>query len=336
MPWSPGAELAVRWWSGRMGAAGAVLDAVTAPLEWAYRALVASRNMAYDRGVLRTYAVPAPVISVGNLSVGGTGKTPVAAWLLRELQLRGRRPALLHGGYADDEPELHRRWSPGVPVVAGRDRVAAAAAALEAGADVLVLDDGFQHRRLARDLDLLLVSCESWDGRRRLLPRGGWREPPGNAARASLIAITRRTSATAQAERVAAELARFAPGVPQARLWLAPAGWRHSGATASPPAERALAVAAVADPGSFVDNARAAGAVIHDRQWWRDHHRYEERDASQMLARAGDGPIVTTEKDWVKLERLLPSARVWILVQEVRVEAGASELGQALDRVLRT
>jgi tetraacyldisaccharide 4'-kinase len=335
MRWSRGAELAAAWWGGRLGAGGLILDALTAPAEWAYRAVVAGRNAGYDRGLLKVHPVAAPVISVGNLGVGGAGKTPVAAWLIRELQRRGRRPALLHGGYAGDEPELHRRWAPGVPVIAGRDRVAGAAAAVAAGADVLVLDDGFQHRRIARDLDLLLVSCESWGGRLRLLPRGGWRESAASAARATLIAVTRRSAPASSAERAAADMARFAPGVPCVRVLLSPAGWRREGAPVASPAEPALAVAAVADPASFLDNARTAGAVLHRHLWWRDHHQYDGHDAAEIMTCAGEGPIVTTEKDWVKLDRLLPAGRVWVLVQEVRVEAGQQDLDQALERVLR-
>lgn len=335
MRWQRGAELTAAWWEGRLGPAGAALDVIAAPAEWLYHGASALRNAAYEHGLLRVHAVATPVISVGNLSVGGTGKTPVAAWLLRELLRRGRRPALLHGGYGEDEPALHAQWAPGVPVIARRDRVAGAAAALAAGADVLVLDDAFQHRRIGRDLDLLLVSCESWRGRRRLLPRGGWREHPSSAARATLIALTRRSAAPDAAEQAAHELARFAPGVPQARLLLAPAGWRREGGRAGAPAVPALAVAAVADPSSFLDNARTAGADVHDHLWWRDHHAYDERDASAILARAGSGPIVTTAKDWVKLERLLPADRVWVLEQEVKVETGERELCQALDHVLR-
>jgi tetraacyldisaccharide 4'-kinase len=220
-------------------------------------------------------------------------------------------------------------------VIARRDRVAGAAAALAAGADVLVLDDAFQHRRIARDLDLLLVSCESWRGRRRLLPRGGWREHPSSAARATMIALTRRSAPPSAADRAAGDLARLAPGVPQARLLLAPAGWQREGVRTAPPAAPALAVAAVADPASFLANAGAAGATVHGHLWWRDHHAYDARDAKLILARAESGAIVTTAKDWVKLARLLPGDRVWVLEQEVRVETGEQELRQAVDRVLR-
>ncbi|NJD08953.1 MAG: tetraacyldisaccharide 4'-kinase [Gemmatimonadetes bacterium] len=334
MRWSA-AELVTSWWAGRLGPAGVALDAVTAPAEWGYRAAVAARNFGFQRGLLPVARVNVPVSSVGYLTVGGSGKTPVAAWLLRGLRARGRRPALLHGGYAEDEPELHRRWAPGLPVVAMRDRVAGAARALALGADVLVLDDGFQHRRLGRDLDLLLVAAESWSERRRLLPRGGWREAAESARRAHLIVVTRRAASPGRAAAATAELARLAPDVPILRLRLRPAGWDHQDRAADAPVEPALAVAAVADPGSFLDNARTAGALLAGQLCWRDHHRYRASDAALILARAGDGPIGTTEKDWVKLERLVPAGRVWVLRQEVLLEAGERELQAALDGVLR-
>jgi len=312
-----------------------LLDILTAPLEWAYGAVSAARNSAYDRGLLRACQAEVPVISVGNLSVGGAGKTPVSGWLVAELERRGRWPALLHGGYAEDEPELHRSWSPAVPVLAQRDRAAAAASAVAAGADVLVLDDAFQHRRIRRDLDLLLMSCETWGRRVRLLPRGGWREPVRNARRADLIAVTRRTASLTEADETMAELARLAPGRPLLRFLLEPAGWLHKGKPAAAPGSPAFAVSAVADPGSFLKNARTAGASLRGWHRWRDHHRYRPDDAEFILARAEGGPIVTTEKDWVKLGQLLPPDRVWVLRQKVTVEAGMDELDAALDRVLQ-
>jgi tetraacyldisaccharide 4'-kinase len=221
-----------------------------------------------------------------------------------------------------------------VPVLAERDRLAAAARAVAAGADVLVLDDAFQHRRIKRDLDLLLISSEQWQSRPRLLPRGGWREPLSAAARASLIAVTRRSAPEAVAVRVTDELARHAPYVPIIRLELCSAGWLHQGRIAAPPTEPALAVAALANPSAFIENALAAGAAVADRQLWRDHHEYLADDAAAIMTRAGSCPVITTAKDWVKLERLLPAGRVWVLQQEVRVATGERELRTALDRVL--
>ncbi|HSJ13692.1 MAG TPA: tetraacyldisaccharide 4'-kinase [Longimicrobiales bacterium] len=325
-------ELTSRWWSGELGAGGAALDVLTLPLERVYAAAVAARNRRYDDGREVT-RVPVPVISVGNLAVGGSGKTPVAAWLVRTLQERGRRPALLHGGYAADEPALHRMWLPGVPVLAQRDRVAAARTAIAAGADVLVLDDGFQHRRLARDVDLVLVAAERWTARPRLLPRGPWREGPAALRRASLVAITRRTADPARSARVAAELGAWTDA-PVLGLRLDPAGWTRDGNPAIAPEGWALAVAGVADPTAVAANARAAGAQVHDLLAFPDHHEYGAADARRILAAAVQGRIVTTEKDWIKLQRLLPADSVWVLRQHVQLESGAAALDAALTQAL--
>src|SRR5688500_14293271 len=116
-------DTVLRWWDGKLGGAGAALDVLTAPAALVYRGVIDSRNSLYDRGRLDSMRVPAVVVSVGNIAVGGTGKTPVTAWLARIVRGMGARPAVLHGGYAADEPALHARLNPDIPVFAGRDRV---------------------------------------------------------------------------------------------------------------------------------------------------------------------------------------------------------------------
>lgn len=326
-------DLVRRWWAGELGGAGRLLDALTGPAEWLYRGVVVARNRTYERGTKVTHP-GVPVISVGNLVVGGSGKTPFAAWLLRELQRRGRRPALLHGGYAADEPALHRAWNPGVPVFAERDRVAAAARARAAGADVLVLDDAFQHRRIARDLDIVLVAAERWNAAPRLLPRGGWREPPASLRRADMVVVTRRTTSSQEAAAVAAAAAALAPGVPVAVVRLAAAGWVDGEGNETPPPGDSLVVTAIAEPEAFVSNARTAGARVSGFRFWPDHHSFEDTDSRELLRDAAERTIVTTAKDWVKLRALLPAERVRVLRQDVIVESGEAGLLAAVTRVL--
>lgn len=220
------ARLERRWQQGAVRGSGRLLDAALVPAELAYRAAVACYHRAYDAGWRTAEAVGVPVLSVGNVMVGGTGKTPVAAWLVDELRRRGAHPAILHGGYSADEPRLHRQWHPGVRVISERDRTAAAQRALAAGATVLVLDDGFQHRRLARDVDLVLIPAEHWTPTPRLLPRGPWREPLRALARAHVIAVVRKTADVDTAKRVSAEVAALTPDRPVLRLRLRPTGWR--------------------------------------------------------------------------------------------------------------
>jgi tetraacyldisaccharide 4'-kinase len=326
--------LVQRWWRGELRAAGRVLDVLLAPAELLYRLAVRGRAAGYDAGVLRVRRAAVPVISVGNVAVGGTGKTPVARWLADQLRRAGRRPALLHGGYGADEPALHRRWAPATPVLSGRDRVATAAAAVAGGADVLVLDDAFQHRRLHRDLDIVLVAAEQAGRSERLLPRGPWREPALALRRADLIVVTRKTAPAQAARQLAGELGARA-ACPVAVVHLRASGWQRAGTASPPPAGAALAVAAIAEPALFADSARLAGATVADVLVFPDHHRYTAADAARIRAAAGDRPVVTTEKDWIKLDRLLNPDHVWVLVQEVLVEYGRAAVDAALARVLR-
>jgi tetraacyldisaccharide 4'-kinase len=322
-------------------------------VEAAFRGLVRLRGVAYDAGLFEVARVAVPVVSVGNISVGGAGKTPVARWLVGELRRRGHLPAILHGGYAMDEPDLHRLWHPDLPVLVGRDRVASARRALAAGASVLVLDDGFQHRRLARDLDLVLVAAEGWAGRRRLLPRGPWRESTRALARAQAIVVTRKVAPAEEARALLEEFHDLAPGAAVVQLHLRPSGWRRhgqdgevrggvrgacgaapettAGGPAGAPAGEVLAVTAIARPELFVANARAAGAQVGGALCFRDHHGFTARDLDRIRREAAGRRLVTTAKDLVKLAPLAPDLELWDLEQEVVVEEGMAELAGLLD-----
>ncbi|HEX7120457.1 MAG TPA: tetraacyldisaccharide 4'-kinase [Longimicrobiales bacterium] len=325
-----------RLWRGEAGRAGSLLDLALVPLELAYRAAAGTYHGAYSAGLARRSRLAVPVVSVGNVAVGGTGKTPVTRWIVGELCRRGARPAVLHGGYAPDEPALHRAWYPEVPVVVGRDRAETGARAIEAGADVIVLDDGFQHRRLARDLDVVLVAAEDWVPRPKLLPRGPWREAPRALRRADVVAITRRTASAESAAHVAASVERIAPGAGIVRVHLRPAGWRVVGGDAGAPGPEGevVAVAGVGRPRDFVANARTAGAEIACVLVFRDHHAYGGADVRRIREAASGRPIVTTAKDAVKLAPLAPDLDIWILEQDVVIEAGADELARRFDALI--
>jgi tetraacyldisaccharide 4'-kinase len=274
--------------------------------------------------------VPIPVISVGNHAVGGAGKTPFSAWLIDELLRRGERPALVHGGYADDEPALHALWHPDVPVIADRDRVGAARRAAGAGATIVVLDDAMQHRRIVRDLDIALVSAEQWDSAPRLLPRGPWREPPSSLRRVNLVAVTRKAASEELARDVACRIRALAPGVDVVCVTIEPAGWM--GREGAPGAS--IMVTGVAQPDLFAENARANGAVLDEVFLFPDHYAYARVDAARILAAARGRAVVTTAKDWVKLRSLIEDADLWVLEQRVRIDEGADLLEAALTRVV--
>ena len=192
-------EFAREVWAGGGGAAGTALRLALTPAEAAYGAITRARNGAYDRGWLRSERADVPVISIGNISVGGAGKTPFAAWVARRLLEWGREPAIVLRGYGEDEILLHRELTPKIPVFPHKRRVEAALEAFAMGCDVVVLDDGFQHRALARDLDIVLVPVEGWEPRPRLVPRGPWREGPRALGRADVIVLTRKSADAARA-----------------------------------------------------------------------------------------------------------------------------------------
>lgn len=326
--------IARRWWGGELGAAGVALDLALAPAEAAYRMATGLRNAAYDRGMLASASAPVAVISVGNIAVGGTGKTPFTSWLARRLEVRGETPVIVHGGYAADEPELHRMWTPHIPVLVDRNRTRAAQRAHAAGASVVVLDDAFQHRRLRRDLDIVLISVERGTGASRLLPRGGWRERPTALRRAGLVVCVRKTGAMEESVKLADAL-REGSGRPVMRVHLRAAGWEQAGVPASPPAEACVLVSALADPSLFAANARAAGAQVAAEVTFPDHHEYDAADAGRIRTVAAGRPVVTSAKDWVKLRSRLDASRTWVLTQDLVVDEGEDLLDTALDRALR-
>ena len=313
------------------------------PLSWVFAAAAGARNFLYDRGLRRAVDLGLPAVSVGNLSVGGTGKTPVSAWIAAELAARGAKPAILLRGYGADEPLVHTRLNPEVPVIVNADRVAGALAAREQGATVLVLDDAFQHRRAARDLDLVLIAAEQ-RAAHRLLPAGPLRESRGALRRAGLIIITRKSATLAEAEAAAATWSAFA-GAPETVIVHLKGGDLH-GATPARESERvlaaelkgkrALAISAIGAPAAFAAQLAAMGATVMPASFG-DHHDFTGPDVQGLADRGAKVDLVIcTLKDAVKLGPLWPrqAPPLWYLSQAVEVERGGEVLRSALARLL--
>ncbi len=311
-----------------------------APLSWGYGAGVALRNAAYDAGVLRSHPLALPAISVGNLTVGGTGKTPVSAFIAARLAERGAKPAIVMRGYGGDESLVHAKLNPAIPVVIAADRVQGAAQAHAAGRTVAVLDDAFQHRRAKRDADIVLLAADFGGDSSphvRLLPAGPWREPLSALRRASLIIVTRKSASRARADDLLALARTYAPDVALAVVQLAAdrlVSWasgetRDSGSLRG---QAVLAISAIGDPRAFSGQLTLIGANVTVVAK-RDHHAYSPADAAD-LARRGEAVdmVVCTLKDAVKLGPLWPrkAPPLWYLSQRVVVESGA----EALDRIL--
>jgi tetraacyldisaccharide 4'-kinase len=324
-------------WDGD-GIGARVARAALTPAELVFGAITATRASLYSSGILATHATSIPALSVGNLTVGGTGKTPVAAYLAARLRSAGAAPGIVLRGYGGDEPLVHRTLNPDVPVVISPDRLAGIENAKQLGCDVVVLDDAFQHRRASRVADVVVVSADSWHPQRQhLLPAGPWRERLTAARRASLVIVTRKAASRDRAESVAAAVARVA-SIPSAVAHLDASELRAvEGAVARPidwlDGQSILAIAAIGDPGAFAAQLTARGAKV-TAEVFRDHHQYSAADAAALAAKATQYDLVVcTLKDAVKLGPLWPGpSPLWYVSQRVTVERG----GGAIDAVLST
>jgi tetraacyldisaccharide 4'-kinase len=333
-------RLADTVWSGRGGSARAA-RVLLSPVELAYRVTIAARAWLYNRGLLRVEDFSVPVISVGNLSVGGTGKTPVAAWLAQRLAERGVKPAVVLRGYGGDETIVHRRLNPDVPVVASADRARGIREAIALGVGVVILDDAFQHLRAARNADVVLIDADTWSGSVRLIPAGPWREPLRSARRASVLIVTRKIAPPRVVEDARRAVAAAAPGVPIAIAYLAPADLRSAATGQTLPLHvlqgaDLMAIAGVARPESFFRQLTDLGAVVRPHAF-PDHHAYTARDARDLVAQAHDSDfVVCTLKDAVKLESLWPAeaGSLWYVSQRLRIEDGLPEIDRMLDNLL--
>ena len=328
-----------RVWYGH-GAIALAGRIALSPLELLYRGIVAARGAMFDRGVRASAQSSIPVISVGNLTVGGTGKTPIASWVASELARRGMQPAIVLRGYGDDEPAVHRLLTPGISVIASADRLAGVRRARAAGCDVGVLDDAFQHRQLRRAADVVLVSAERWRADARLLPAGPYREPPSALRRATLVVVTRKSASREAADEVVRWVHRVAPQVAVAMIHLTPdelRSWDDAtrASVSGLVGERILAIAAIGDPGAFARQLQSLGATVELRAF-RDHHAFTDRDAQHLAAQAARfDRVVCTLKDAVKLGPVWPRAasRLWYVSQRVRMESGAGALDRLLDGI---
>jgi len=291
--------------------------------------------------LLKAHDVSVPVVSVGNLTVGGTGKTPVAAWLARQLVERGANPAVVLRGYGGDETLVHRRLNESISVIACPDRVRGMRDAIAEAADIIVLDDAFQHRRAARDADIVLIDADTWTEGRRLLPAGPWREPLTAARRASLIIVTRKAASHDAVDAVKRALSAAAPRVVVTTVSLAP-GELRSTATGQTMPLHALegadvtAIAAIANPVAFFRQLTQLGAVVRPHAF-PDHYAFTLRDARRLAASAlASDFAVCTLKDAVKLESFWPpeAGSLWYVSQRLKVEDGKQHIDRLLNDLL--
>ena len=334
-----------RFWQpeGPNGVGYRALSALLRPAEGAYRMAVSVRGWAYDRGLFASRAGGIPTLVVGNLTVGGTGKTPVAAWFASRLAELGESPAIVLRGYGGDEPDVHRALNPGTPVYAYPDRWSGVERAGAEGSSVAVLDDAFQHRALRPDASVVLVSAEEYADRPRLLPRGPWRETLRSLDRATLVIVTRKRASEKASVSVAERLAARERALPQARVYIGLAGMAGYDAISGALGEAqglegfqaTLAVAGVAHPESVWAQLSDAGVTVERRLAFPDHHRYSSEEVRRISNEASGGVLIATLKDAVKLGPVLdPAVAIHVPVQEVLWESGQEEIDCLLANLL--
>ncbi len=327
-----------------------------------YGAAVGLRNAAYNSGLLRGHRLPCRVICIGNLTTGGTGKTPATMLLARRLVEAGVRPAILLRGYgrgggtgidvvsdgrtvrlgwreAGDEAVLLARRLPEVPVIVGGDRVQAGRLAIERfGAEVLLLDDGFQHRRLQRDVDVVLLDATDPFGLSFLLPRGRLREPARGLRRAQAVLVTRVDQAGGLHD-LRLRIASLAPDLPVGCAVHRPGRLTdlRSGRGLEPSVlkgARVFAMSGIANAESFLGTLRELGGRIAGSRAFPDHHPYTvgELSSVQEEARAAGAEwVLTTEKDAVRLGGQLPGL---VPIGAVGIDLEIVEGGAELSRLL--
>jgi tetraacyldisaccharide 4'-kinase len=337
-----GAGRAARWvWRSRAVPAALARGALL-PLAGLFRAAVALRNAAYDAGLLAAAPLPLPSIGVGNLAVGGTGKTPFTSYLAGELERRGVRAGIVLRGYGGDEAAEHAAAQPLAVVEADADRIAAASRAAAAGAGALVLDDCLQRRSVRVDVMLALVSADTWGAPRWPLPAGPWREGLGALRRADAVVVTRKAApardAAALAERLA-PLTRGGAGIVADLLpvLLRPLEGGEERTMQALRGRRVLAVCGIGEPEAFLAQLAEGGATVRALVF-DDHHAYDGADLRRIApAAVGAGAdfVVTTAKDAVKLHGRWPreAPPCLVAVLGVQIISGAERLGALLDRV---
>ncbi|MDD5558498.1 tetraacyldisaccharide 4'-kinase [Candidatus Methylomirabilis sp.] len=338
------------------------------PASHVYGAVVSLRAALFASGLVRSRRLPVPVLSVGNLSVGGSGKTPFVEMLAARLHERGQRVVIILRGYrggskkptivsdgkrlrceppvAADEAYLLARHLPGVAVLTGADRYRVGEIALEqVDPSVIILDDGFQHLRLYRDLDIVLVDAVNPLGYGRLLPSGLLREPPEAFGRADIVVIT-HADAVHDLDAAILAIRRYAPSTPIALAVHRPVSLidvrsgerlgleRLTG-------QRLSAVSGIASPSRFEATLIQLGGFVAAHRTFPDHHRYSPADLeiiNEAVKNSGASMVVTTEKDMVKLMCLdlaKVGAPLYALSISLELVEGAEVLDAMLSRLVK-
>ncbi len=318
---------------------------VLPPLSILYGAVTRTRLSLYRRGTFQTTKLDRPVISIGNITTGGTGKTPLVEWVARTIAAHGKKVCILTRGYGRKDPHLQVIVSDGygvlaspaeagdepyllatkltgqAAVISSADRIAAGREAIkDFGTECFVLDDGFQHLRLARDLNIVTIDATNPWGGGSLLPYGRLREKPEGLSRADCVVIT-RCDQVESVEGLREEILQLT-GQPIFQSYMRPvrvSSLKNSSETLAPPA-RVAAFCAVGNPHSFFENVKQMGFEVGLQKSFPDHHVYSQDEIDSLIRDAGAMSLITTAKDAVKLRALTFSVPCYVLEIEITIE----------------
>jgi tetraacyldisaccharide 4'-kinase len=304
-----------------------------------YGLAVLVRSILYKLHIFKTRKAPLKVISVGNITLGGTGKTPFTILLAKILEEDLKKNAcVLIRGYGWDEQEMLKRNLDDVPVLVGQDRFHTSNKAVKLyGSDTAILDDGFQHWELARDLDIVLIDSRNPFGNGHLFPRGVLRESKRSLERADIIALTKNNGMNAGTDSIRKEISAInksaivleAAHIPK---YLYEGRARRIYDLSEVKAKRVILLSSIGDPSYFEDTVKGLGADVIEHIKFPDHHDYSKRDMEKVTARCDERHfdlVVTTEKDIVKLNRLglfIGSYKVLTLAIEMQILSGKEDL----------
>jgi tetraacyldisaccharide 4'-kinase len=326
----------------RHGVGAAALRGLLRAAETPYSIAVAHRNRRYDLGRAAIHRVEVPVVSIGNLTLGGTGKTPLVRWLAQWFIAHNVRVAIVSRGYGskpghknDEALELEQAL-PSVPHIQNPDRVAAARMAIDAHhCELILLDDGFQHRRLGRNLDIVLLDALEPFGFEHVFPRGTLREPTSGLQRADVVCLSRADLATTnQRSDVRRRAAQLAPDAVWCEVTHAPSGLLNMAGDRAPltmlTGKRVVAFCGIGNPAGFRHTLAGAGCEIVAWREFPDHCGYTAADLAQLADVVRESKadlVVCTHKDLVKVARSnLGGLPLWAVTVEIRFLAGQAAL----------
>lgn len=304
------------------------------------------RRLLYTIGIFRSEKVPLKIISVGNLTLGGTGKTPFVIRLVSIMDKELRKPVtVLIRGYGWDEQNMLKKKLPDTPILVGSDRVRSAHKAIKLyGSDTAILDDGFQYWELQRNLDIVLIDSGDPFGNGHLFPRGVLREPKNAVKRASVIVFTKVNKKISGLENIKDELLKINPDLVFVESLHRPVGLYDFKARKEYPLDflkgkRVVLLSSIGDPGHFEETARTLGADVAEHIIYGDHHNYKDDDAGRIVKKCNERKfdfILTTEKDEVKIRRMslsFASYAIMTLVIDLEITNGKELLVDRLRRL---